>query len=162
MCIHIKYIHVDHHICRVIIYVGESGFAIITWNNPKKIGETRNNHLGTCYLSIFRGPIFPCNKVLMVDRVNTRKFHAFWPRCLHPFQGHVATSVARFRNNCRWRSASARAWARDLREKKGSDWRNMAGTIPEKWDPYKWPYNWYNRYPPKATPPRNKALLRDY
>ena len=32
----------------------------ITWNNPKKIGETLH-HQGTCYLSIFRGPIFSCN-----------------------------------------------------------------------------------------------------
>ena len=38
----------------------QPGFAIITWNNPKKIGETLH-HQGTCYLSIFRGPIFPCN-----------------------------------------------------------------------------------------------------
>ena len=37
---------------------------------PKKIGDwSRNHHQGTIptYLSIFRGPIFPCNNVLTVD-----------------------------------------------------------------------------------------------
>ena len=46
------------------------GFAIITWNNPKKLEKpciTKGQ-----YLSIFRGPIFPCNKVLMVDPENKK------------------------------------------------------------------------------------------
>ena len=40
---------------------GVTGFAIITWNNPKKLGETLHHQAprDKRYLSIFRGPIFP-------------------------------------------------------------------------------------------------------
>ena len=43
-----------------ITFNPQTGFAIVTWNNPKKVGETLH-HQVTCYLSIFRVPIFPWN-----------------------------------------------------------------------------------------------------
>ena len=53
--LHKRKTHTSH--CSVIeeqhLYKPNPGFAIITWNNPKKIGETLH-HQGTCYLSIFR------------------------------------------------------------------------------------------------------------
>ena len=44
---------------------------------PWKKGEPLH-HQGTCYLSIFRGPIFPCNKVVMVDPVIEPWFVDAW------------------------------------------------------------------------------------
>ena len=53
--LHKRKTHTSH--CSVIeeqhLYKPNPGFAIITWNNPRKIGETLH-HQGTCYLSIFR------------------------------------------------------------------------------------------------------------
>ena len=60
--------HTSH--CSVIeeqhLYKPNPGFAIITWNNQKKMGETRDitKGLATCQSL---GWIFPCNKVLLVD-----------------------------------------------------------------------------------------------
>ena len=53
---------------------------------PYRIGETLH-HQGTCYLSIFRVPIFPCNKVLMVDPVLPKLRRYFFPKIYH-HQGH--------------------------------------------------------------------------
>ena len=52
-----------------------SGFAIITWNNPK-------HHQGTCYLSIFRGTIFSCNfRSFMVENRGEKTSILFSQRC---------------------------------------------------------------------------------
>ena len=54
----------------------------ITWNNPKKLEKpciTKGE-----YLSIFGGPIFPCNKVIMVDPQIHSKSWIMWCQ-LHRF-----------------------------------------------------------------------------